>query len=132
MGIKKLEKLIAKATKRERTDIKIKTLAVFLYFNGLSLRAVSAALEYLGYSVSHEAVRKWSRLLAKYISDFYVQSDICYVDETKIKKKQRFYRLWLAVNEEGKPLFCWVSSKANKEVAKLVLLNTSSQKNSYG
>ena len=64
------KKVIVKATKRERTDIKIKTFAVFLYFNGLSLKAVSVALEYLGYSVSHEAVRKWSRLLAKYISEF--------------------------------------------------------------
>ena len=54
MEIKKPEKLLAKATKRERTNIKIKTLAVFPYFNGLSLRA--AALEYLGYNVSHEAV----------------------------------------------------------------------------
>jgi len=37
-------------------------------------------------------------------------------------------KLGLAVNKEGKPLFCWLSEKANNQVTKLVLLNTQSKK----
>ena len=44
MKIEKLEGLLAQATKRERTYLKIKALAVFLYFNGICLRAVSLVL----------------------------------------------------------------------------------------
>jgi len=38
------------------------------------------------------------------------------------------YRLWLALSEKGKLLFSWFSYKANKKVAKLVVLNTKSKK----
>ena len=55
-------------------------------------------------------------------------SDTAFIDETKIKKGKRFYRLWLAVSKEGKLLFSWLSCKANTKVAKLVLLNTKSKK----
>ena len=128
MKIEKLEELLVQVTKRERTYLKIKALSVFLYFNGLSSRAISLVLKYLGYNVSYEAIRKWVHQLAKFIHKVYIKSNICYVDETKIKKKQKFYSLWLAVNEKGIPLFCWLSAKANKQVAKLVLLNTKSKK----
>jgi len=98
MKIEKLEELIAQVTKRERIYLKIKALAIFLYFNGLSLRAVALVLKYLGYNVSHEAIRKWVHQLANFIHKVYIKSDICYLDETKIKTKQKFYRLWLAIS----------------------------------
>jgi len=84
MKIEKLKDLLAQATKRERTYLKIKALSVFLYFNGLSLRAISLVLKYLGYNISHEAIRKWVHQLANFIHKVYIKSDICYVDETKI------------------------------------------------
>jgi transposase-like protein len=52
VGWKKLEELVAKTTKRKRTPLQIKTLAIFLYFNGLSLRAISQVLDYFGLPVS--------------------------------------------------------------------------------
>ena len=53
MDFKKLKQLVKKKTQRERTPYQIKTIALFLYFNSLSLRAIDQFLQYLGYKVSH-------------------------------------------------------------------------------
>jgi len=87
MDLRKLEQLVRKVTQRERTPYQVKTIAIFLYFNGLSLRAISQFLQYLGYKVSHEAIRKWIHSISKCLSDFYQTSDIAFIDETKIKKR---------------------------------------------
>jgi transposase-like protein len=94
--------------------LQIKTLATFLYFNGLSLRAISQVLDYLGFPVNYEAIRKWVHSIPRFISLFYLPSPRrIFVDETKIKKGRKFYRLWLAVSEKGKLTFSWLSTKAN-------------------
>ncbi len=87
MELKKLEEIVKKATQRERMPIQIKTIAIYLYFNGLSLRAISQALQYLGYKVSHEAIRKWIHSISKCLPDFYQSSETAFIDETKIKKR---------------------------------------------
>ena len=86
MDLKKLEQLVRRTTQIERTPYQIKTIAQFL--------------QYLGYKVSHEAIRKWIHSISKSISDFYQTSDTAFIDETKIKKGKRFYRLWLAVDKK--------------------------------
>ena len=85
-------------------------------------------LRYLGYKVSHEAIRKWIHSISKFLTEFYQASNTAFIDETKIKKGKRFYRLWLAVDKKGELLFSWLSAKANTKVAKLILLNTRSKK----
>ena len=112
----KLQELAKRATQRERTPYQIKTIAIFLY------------LRYLGYKVSYEAIRKWIHSISKFLPEFYQSSNTAFIDETKIKKGKRFYRLWLAVDKKGKLLFSQLSAKANTKVAKLVLLNTRSKK----
>ena len=87
MELKRLEELVRRATQRERMPIQIKTIAIFLYFNGLSLRAISQILQYWGYNVSHEAIRKWIHSIAKFLPEFYQTSKIAFIDETKIKKR---------------------------------------------
>jgi len=34
-----------------------------------------------------------------------------YVDETKIKKRNKHYYLWLAVDEAGSPVFAYLSAR---------------------
>ena len=58
MELKKLEEIVRKATQRERIAPQIKTLAIYLYFNGLSLRVIAQVLQYLDFKVSHEAIKK--------------------------------------------------------------------------
>ena len=45
--------------KRERRSTEIRSLAIVLYFLGLSFRDVSRLLKAMGFKVSHEAVRNW-------------------------------------------------------------------------
>ena len=87
MDLKRLEELVKRATQRERIPVQIKTIAIFLYFNGISLRAISLFLQYLGYKVSHEAIRKWIHSISKFLPESYQSSDTAFIDETKIKKR---------------------------------------------
>jgi transposase-like protein len=47
-----------------------------------------------------------------------------YVDETRVKVRDRTYYLWLAVDEKGLPVFVHLSRKRDSWTAKLVLYNT--------
>jgi transposase-like protein len=47
-----------------------------------------------------------------------------YVDETKVKVRDRTYCLWLAVDEKGLPVFVHLSRRRDVWTAKLVLYNT--------
>ncbi len=91
MRIEEIEKLLALVTVKERTCLKAKAPAVFLYFNGLSLRNVAIALRHLGFKVSHEAIRRWVHSLAKLLAKFRTKAYKAYVDETVIKKGRRMY-----------------------------------------
>ncbi|WP_299197220.1 DDE-type integrase/transposase/recombinase [Thermocrinis sp.] len=47
-----------------------------------------------------------------------------YVDETKVKVRDRTYYLWLAVDEKGLLVFVHLSGRRDSWTAKLVLYNT--------
>jgi len=87
INLKRLEELVKRATQRERIPVQIKTIVIFLYFDGKSLRAISLFLQHLGYKASREAIRKWIHSIFKFLPESYQSSDIAFIDETKIKKR---------------------------------------------
>ena len=97
---------------------------MLLYFKGLSLRAVREFLLHKGYEVSIEAIREWFHTVGKALQAIYTIAVWVYVDETKVKVRDRTYYLWLAVNEKGLPVFVYLSKRRDAWTAKLVLYNT--------
>ena len=47
-----------------------------------------------GVGVSHEAIRLWWHSLAKFLNTLYTLAMFVYVDETKIKARNKTYILW--------------------------------------
>ena len=108
--------------RRQRVPAKVKAIAVVLYFNGMSFRKVSEVLRHvMGVKVSPEAIRLWWHLLAKFLRTLYTLAMFVYMDETKIKARNKRYILWVATTRDGKPTFVWLSNRRNSHVAKLVL-----------
>jgi putative transposase len=97
---------------------------VLLYFKGISLRAVREFLLHKGYEVSIETIRKWFHAVRRALQAIYTIAVWVYVDETKIKARDGTYYLWLAVDEEGLPVFVHLSRRRDSWTAKLVLYNT--------
>jgi len=117
--------MFEKIKKRKRTSTKIKAKAVILYFNGLSFRKVAQVIRQTeGIKISPEAVRLWWHSLAKFLRALYTLAMLVYVDETKIKARNKHYLLWIAATHAGRPVFVWLSAKRNSKVAKLVLYNS--------
>ncbi|GAB6066235.1 hypothetical protein JCM9492_13370 [Aquifex pyrophilus] len=111
--------------KRQRIPTKVKVLAVIMYFNGFSFRKVAEVLnQTMGIEVGPEAVRQWWHALAKFLQGIYTLAMFVYVDETKIKARNKRYILWIATTRNGKPTFVWLSNKRNSKTAKLVLYNS--------
>ena len=105
--------------------MKVKAIAVVLYFNGLSFRKVAKVLKQTkGIEVSPESVRLWWHSLAKFLISIYTLAMLVYVDETKIKARNKRYLLWAAVSSRGKPVFIWLSAKRDSKTAKIVLYNS--------
>ena len=71
---------------RERTPIEIVFYAIYLYLSGLSLRQTSRALQALGLSRSHEAVRQRVHRLADRAEKLVMskRADTAIVDETAV------------------------------------------------
>ena len=74
-----------------------------------------------GVGVSHEAIRLWWHSLAKFLNTLYTLAMFVYVDETKIKARNKTYILWVATTRDGQQTFVLLSNKRNSHVAKLVL-----------
>jgi transposase-like protein len=64
---------------------------VLLYFKGLSLRAVREFLLHKGYEVSIETIREWFHAVGRALQAVYTIAIWVYVDETKIKARDRFF-----------------------------------------
>ena len=47
-----------------------------------------------------------------------------YVDETKIKKRKKFYYLWLAVDKRGRPVYASLTAGRDSWTAQVVLSST--------
>jgi transposase-like protein len=75
---------------------------VLLYFKGLSLRAVRKFLLH---------IREWFHVVGRALQAVYTIAIWVYVDETKIKARDRTYYLWLAVDEKGLPVFVHLSRR---------------------
>ncbi|WP_461831411.1 IS66 family transposase [Aquifex sp.] len=107
---------------RKRVPAKVKAIAVVLYFNGMSFRKVSEVLKHItGVKVSPEAIRLWWHSLAKFLKTLYTLAMFVYVDETKIKARNKKYILWVATTRDGQQTFVLLSNKRNSHFTKLVL-----------
>jgi transposase-like protein len=119
-----IEEILNKVFKRHRFPISLKAEAVLLYFKGLSLRAVREFLLHEGYEVSIETLREWFHAVGGVLQAVYTIAIWVYVNETKIKARDRTYYLWLVVDEKGLPVFVYLSGKRDSWTAKLFLYNT--------
>jgi Transposase and inactivated derivatives len=119
-----IEEIISKVFKWHRFPVSLKAEAVILYFKGLFLRAVREFLLHKGYEVSIEAIRKWFHAVGRALQAIYTIAVWVYVDETKVKVRDRTYYLWLAVDEKDLPVFMHLSGRRDAWTAKLVLYNT--------
>lgn len=102
----------------------MKAKAVLLYFRGISLRDVQKYLSDEGYKVSIEAIREWFRSVGKMLRTLYTYALWICVDETKIKKRRKFYYLWLAADEQGNPVYASLTAKRDSWTAQIVLSST--------
>jgi len=86
-----IEEILSKVFKWHRFPVSLKAEAVILYFKGLSLRAVREFLLYKGYEVSIEIIREWFHVVGRALHAVYTIAIWVYVDETKIKARDRTY-----------------------------------------
>ena len=107
---------------RERTRLWIMLYAVYMYFQGLSLRAVSGCLEDLC-PRSHVSVWRWVQRFSHLNACFTVGRVRCFmVDETWIKVGSQEAWLWLAFEPYGRFLLgFYLSRTRNILVAELFL-----------
>jgi transposase-like protein len=119
-----IEEILSKVFKWHGFPVSLKAEAVLLYFKGLSLRAVREFLIHKGYKVSIEAIREWFHAVGRALQKVYAIAIWVYVDEKKIKARDRTHYLWLAVDEKGLPVFVHLSRRRDAWTAKLVLYNT--------
>jgi len=88
------------------------------------LRAVKEYLLNKGYKVSIETIREWFHAVGRALQAIYTLAIWVYVDETKIKARDKTYYLWLAVDKRGFPVFMHLSRRRDSWTARLVLYNT--------
>jgi len=69
--LKATEEIFIKVFKRNKFPVSLKAKAVFLYFRGLSLRAVKEYLLSKGYKVSIETIRKWFHAVGRALQAIY-------------------------------------------------------------
>jgi putative transposase len=122
-AIQVIEEILNRVFKWHRFPVSLKAEAVLLYFKGLSLRAVREFLLHKGYEVSIETIRECFHAVGRALQAIYTTAVWVYVDETKIKARDRTYYLWLAVDEKGLPVFVHLSKRRDAWTAKLVLYN---------
>lgn len=83
-----------------RFDPKIITLALDLYFKGVSLRKIGDHIkQFYGFDVSHMGIYKWLQKYGKIINDYVDQlepelSEVWHTDEMKVKCGGKWTWLW--------------------------------------
>lgn len=122
--LKLVREILDKVYHWHRVPASVKAKAVVLYFRGMSLRDVQKYLSDEGYKVSTEAIREWFHSVGKVLRALYTCALWVYVDETKIKKRRKFYYLWLAVDEKGNPVYANLTAKRDSWTAQVVLSST--------
>jgi len=123
-AIQVIKEILSKVFKWHRFPVSLKAEAVLLYFKGVSLRTVREFLHHKCYEVSIKALREWFHAVGRALQAVYTIAIWVYVDETKIKARDRTYYLWLAVDEKGLPVFLHLSRRRDAWSVKLVLYNT--------
>jgi len=123
-AVKLVKELLDKVYHWHRVPSSVKAKAVLLYFRGMSLRDVQKYLSDEGYKASIEAIREWFHSIGKMLKTSYTYALWVYVDEAKIKKRSKFYYLWLAVSRDGKPVFANLTSRRDSWTARVVLSST--------
>ena len=93
----------------------------------MSLRDVQKYLSDEGYKVSIEAIREWFHSVGKMLRALYTYTLWVYVDETKIKKRRKFYYLWLAVDDGGRPVYASLTARRDSWTAQVVLSSTKAE-----
>ena len=123
-ALRLVRELLDKVYHWHRVPSSVKAKAVLLYFRGMSLRDVQKYLSDEGYRVSIEAIREWFHSVGKMLRALYTYALWVYVDETKIKKRKKFYYLWLAVDEAGRPVYASLTARRDSWTAQVVLSST--------
>ena len=94
--------MVSLIIERERTPLAVMLYAVYVYFQGLSLRAVSACLEDIC-PRSHVSVWPWVQRFSRLNALFTVGRVRCFlVDETWVKVGSHEAWLWLAFEPYGR------------------------------
>jgi len=95
-----IEEILSKVFKWHRFPVSLKAEAVLLYFKGLSLRAVRDSLLHKGYEVSIETLLEWFHAVGRALQAVYTIAIWVYVDETKIKARDRTYLFLFLLNSK--------------------------------
>jgi transposase-like protein len=111
-AIQVIEEILSKVCKWHRFPVSLKAEDVLLDFKGLSLRALREFLLHKGYKVSIETIREWFHAVGRALQAVYTIAIWVYVNETKVKVRDRTYYLWLVVDEKG--FACVYASFKNK------------------
>ena len=90
----------------------------------MSIRSLQKYLSDEGYKASTEAIRERLHSTGKMLGASYTCALWVYVDETEIKKRSKFYYLWLAVSRDGRPVFANLTSRRDSWTARVVLSST--------
>ncbi len=106
-----VRELLDKVHRWHRIPPNVKAKAVLLYFRGMSFKDVQKYIPDEGYKVSIEAIRERFHSIGKILRALYTYALWAYVDETQIKKRRKFYYLWLAVEEAGKPVYASLTAR---------------------
>ncbi len=91
---------------RLSVDSKIATLAMDLYYKGLSLREIADTLkQFYGVTVSHETVRQWITKFTEKINDYTKNlkprlSEAWHLDEQAIKSEGKEKWIWNMIDEK--------------------------------
>lgn len=112
---------------RHRFPAAIISHCVWLYNSfSLSLRDLEKMMLYRGIEVTYESIRDWvhkfSLPAAKKIRKNRAKaSDKWHLDEVRVKIRGQIYRLWRAVDSEGKVLDILIQKRRNTKAAKRLM-----------
>ena len=106
-----IEEILNKVFRWHKFPVSLKAEVVILYFKGLSLRTVREFLLHKGYEVSIETIRECYHAVGKALQAIYTIAVWVYVDETKVKVRDRTYYLYVG----------WEIQESCKSLGKKVL-----------
>lgn len=122
------KRFVIEPIKHVKGNSKIVTLAMDLYFKGLSLRDIADTIyQFYGLKLHHETIRRWIVRFTKIMNDYVNKlkpkvSDAWHVDEQNIKVKGKWLWSWNLLDEETRFLLAnQITEKRETKDARLIL-----------